>query len=88
MSMLGINGNVEWGKDHTKTQSWSHRKLATDAAVEPIEPLNKKDGWPWEYVIQLCNEADMDRRGTRCGGMMLQTCRKSENLLAVGLVRV
>ena len=25
-----------------------------------MEPLNKKDGWPWEYVIQLCNQADMD----------------------------
>ena len=60
MGVLDINGNVEWGKDHTKTQSWSNRKLPTDAAVEPIEPLNKKDGWPWEYVIQLCNEANMD----------------------------
>jgi hypothetical protein len=60
MGVLGINGNVEWGKDHTKTQSWSNRKLPADAAVEPIEPLNKKDGWPWEDVIQLCNQADMD----------------------------
>ena len=60
MGVLDINGNVEWGKDHTKTQSWSNRKLPTDAVVEPIEPLNKKDGWPWEYVIQLCNEANMD----------------------------
>ena len=60
MGVLGINGNVEWGPDHTKTQSWSNRKLPTDASVEPIEPLNKKDGWPWEYVIQLCNEANMD----------------------------
>jgi hypothetical protein len=60
MGVLGINGNVEWGKDHTKTQSWSNRKLPTDAAAESIEPLNKKDGWPWEYVIQLCNQADMD----------------------------
>ena len=60
MDVLGINNNVEWGKDHTKTQSWSNRKLPADAAVEAIEPLNKKDGWPWEYAIQLCNEADMD----------------------------
>jgi hypothetical protein len=60
MGVLGINGNVEWGKDHTETQSWSNRKLPADAAVEPIEPLNKKDGWPWEYVIQLCNQSDMD----------------------------
>ena len=60
MGVLGINGNVEWGKDHTKTQFWSNRKLPADAAVEAIEPLNKKDGWPWEYVIQLCNQADMD----------------------------
>ena len=48
------------GPDHTRTQSWSNRKLPTDAAVEAIEPLNKKDGWPWEYAIQLCNQADMD----------------------------
>jgi len=60
MGVLGINGNVEWGKDHTKTQSWGNRKLPSDAAVESIEPLNKKDGWPWEYVIELCNQADMD----------------------------
>jgi hypothetical protein len=60
MGVLGINGNVEWGKDHTRTQSWSNRKLPTDAAVEPIAPLNKKDGWPWEYVIELCNQANMD----------------------------
>ena len=60
MGVLDINGNVEWGEVHTKTQSWSNRKLPADAAVEPIEPLNKKDGWPWEYVIQLCNQADMD----------------------------
>ena len=60
MAVLGINGNVEWGKDRTKTQLWSNRKLPTDATVEPIEPLNKKDGWPWEYAIQLCNEANMD----------------------------
>jgi hypothetical protein len=60
MAVLGINGNIEWGKDHTRTQSWNNRKLPTDASVENIEPLNKKDGWPWEYTIQLCNQADMD----------------------------
>jgi len=60
MGVLEINGNVEWAKDHTKTQSWSNRKLPGDAAVRPIEPLNKKDGWPWEYVIELCNETGMD----------------------------
>jgi hypothetical protein len=60
MGVLGINGNVEWGKDHTLTQSWGRRKLPADAAVEAMEPLNKKDGWPWEDVIALCNAADMD----------------------------
>jgi len=60
MGVLGINNNVEWGKDHTKAQSWSDRKLPADAAAEAIEPLNKKDGWPWEYPIQLCNQANMD----------------------------
>ena len=60
MGVLGINGNVEWGKDHT-LRSWGHRKLPADAAVESMEPLSKKDGWPWEDVIALGNEADMDR---------------------------
>ena len=22
--------------------------------------LDKKDGWPWEYIIALCNQANMD----------------------------
>lgn len=60
MGVLGINGNVEWGPDHTRVQSWAHRKLPGDAAADVIEPLNKKDGWPWEYVVALCNEVDMD----------------------------
>jgi hypothetical protein len=60
MAVSGINGNVEWGKDHTSSQSWNSRKVPADAAAEPIETLNKKDGWPWEYAVQLCNEANMD----------------------------
>jgi len=60
MGVMNTNGNVEWGKDHTKTQSWSNRKLPSDAAVDGMEVLNKKDGWPWEYVAALCNEANMD----------------------------
>jgi hypothetical protein len=60
MCALSTNGNVEWGKDHTQTQSWSNRKLPDDAAMVPIGPLNKKDGWPWEFAVALCNEADMD----------------------------
>jgi hypothetical protein len=60
MAVTNTNGNVEWGQDHTNIQHWSHRKLPTDAAVESIEPLNKKDGWPWEYTAALCNEAGLD----------------------------
>ena len=60
MNVTNTNGNVEWGNDHTRTQPWSNRKLASDAAVEAIGPLNKKDGWPWEYATALCNEVGMD----------------------------
>ena len=60
MAVTNTNGNVEWGADHTRLQSWSNRKLPDDAAVEAIDPLDKKDGWPWEYVVELCNEANMD----------------------------
>ena len=60
MGVTDTNGNVQWGKDHTSIQHWNNRKLPEDASVDTMEPLNKKDGWPWEYTIQLCNEANMD----------------------------
>ncbi len=60
MGVLDTNGNVEWGKDHTRNQTWNHRKLPGDAAVTRMDSINKKDGWPWEYVIELCNQAGMD----------------------------
>lgn len=60
MAVLDTNGNVEWGKDHTLIQKWEHRKRMDDAAVSRIDPLNKKDGWPWEFAVQLCNEAGLD----------------------------
>jgi len=60
MGVTKTNGNVQWGKDHTSLQHWNNRKLPDDASVETMESLDKKDGWPWEYTIRLCNEADMD----------------------------
>ncbi|NJO02039.1 MAG: T9SS type A sorting domain-containing protein [Bacteroidia bacterium] len=47
------------------TQQYFASKLeqpqkTTDAAQTDIGPLNKKDGWAWEYVIDLCNAVDMD----------------------------
>ena len=60
MGVANTNGNVEWGQVHTRLQAWSNRKLAEDAAVDAIEPLNKKDGWSWEYMIDLCDQTDMD----------------------------
>ena len=60
MAVTNTNGNVEWDKDHTRLQSWNNRKMPGDASVETMATLNKKDGWPWEYVILLCNQANMD----------------------------
>lgn len=60
MGVLDTNGNVEWDRDGPLTQSWAHRKLLTDAAVGRMPALNKKDGWPWELVIELCNATGMD----------------------------
>ena len=60
MNVTETNGNAAWGKDHTRTLSWSGRKLPEDASVEVMAALNKRDGWPWEYVIALCNEANKD----------------------------
>ena len=60
MGVTNTNGNVEWGKDHTRLQSWNNRKLPEDASVDTMDSLNKKDGWPWEYVMSLCNQANMD----------------------------
>jgi hypothetical protein len=60
MGVTNTNGNVEWTATGTTTQSWSIRKKITDASIGTLDPLNKKDGWPWEYVIDLCNAANMD----------------------------
>ncbi len=60
MCVLETNGNVEWDKQGPLKQSWSHRKFVADAGVGRMDSLNKKDGWPWELVIQLCNETGMD----------------------------
>ena len=60
MCALDTNGNVEWDAKGPLTQSWANRKLLADASVSRMETLNKKDGWPWELVIQLCNEMKMD----------------------------
>ena len=60
MAVTNTNGNVQWGKDHTRLQSWNNRKVVEDASVEAMDTLDKKDGWPWEDVIGLCNQANMD----------------------------
>ena len=60
MAVTNTNGNVQWGKDHTRLQTWDRRKTTEDASVEAMSTLDKKDGWPWEYVIALCNQANMD----------------------------
>lgn len=60
MNVTEANGNVAWGKDHTRLLAWGTRKLPEDASAEIMGALNKNDGWPWEYAAALCNEANMD----------------------------
>ncbi len=60
MGVRETNGNVEWDKDGPRMQSWSGRKLVADASVMRMEALRKRDGWPWELVIQLCNDSGID----------------------------
>ncbi len=61
MGVAMTNGNVEWDEFGPITQSWSNRKKTTDASWgSTMGTLNKKDGWPWEYMIQLCNTVNMD----------------------------
>jgi len=60
MGVTNTNGNVEWTATGTTSQPWSIRKKITDASIGTLDPLNKKDGWPWEYAIDLCNQANMD----------------------------
>jgi hypothetical protein len=60
MGVLETNGNVEWGLDGTRTQTWKHRKRPEDAGAGRMDAINKKDGWPWDHVIALCNQVDMD----------------------------
>jgi len=61
MGVAQTNGNVEWDAYGPILQYWSNRKKTTDACWgSTMTALNKKDGWPWEYVIQLCNTVNMD----------------------------
>ena len=60
MSVMGTNGNIQWTSTGTTTQKWSGRKKVSDVSVSPMDPLDKKDGWPWEFTIDLCNQANMD----------------------------
>jgi hypothetical protein len=44
----------------TKTK-WEYRKTPLDAAQQDMSNLNgKKDGWSWEYIIELSNELNKD----------------------------
>ncbi|MGE5558402.1 MAG: hypothetical protein ACM3WV_07300, partial [Bacillota bacterium] len=60
MAVAETNNNVEWDANGPILQYWANRKKMTDAGQNPIAPLNKKDGWAWEYIVDICNMADMD----------------------------
>ncbi len=60
MGVAQTNGNVEWDQYGPILQHWSNRKKTTDASQTTIPLLNKKDGFAWEYIIQICNTAKMD----------------------------
>ncbi len=60
MGVANINNNIEYNGAVTAFQPWSNRKKPTDAAQTGIDPLNKKDGWCYEYIIDACNQANMD----------------------------
>jgi regulation of enolase protein 1 (concanavalin A-like superfamily) len=60
MGVLNTNNNVEWDAEGPIYQYWSNRKLTTDAGQGTISPLNKKDGWAWEYIIQWANQTGHD----------------------------
>jgi fibronectin type 3 domain-containing protein len=60
MNWQMTNGNTEWDANGAIFQSWSNRKLVTDASCKTISPLNKKDGASYETICQLCNEVQMD----------------------------
>jgi fibronectin type 3 domain-containing protein len=58
---LHVNGNTEWDANGPLFQSWSNRKLPTDAVQgDDIPPMNKKDLWCYEYYIDLCNQTQKD----------------------------
>jgi len=60
MGVAQTNGNTSWDAVGPTYQSWSIRKKTTDATQVTIPTLNKKDGWAWEYIVELCNIVDMD----------------------------
>jgi hypothetical protein len=49
VDLIYIENDVRWGE--TQTVSWKDRATP--------EQANAK-GWPWEYVIRLCNDTNMD----------------------------
>jgi len=60
MGVANTNGNVEWDAYGPILQSWPIRKKTTDAAQTAMSTLNKKDGFAWEYIIEICNIVKMD----------------------------
>jgi hypothetical protein len=60
MGVSETNNNIEYNGSVTAFQPWANRKKPTDAAQTRIDPLNKKDGWCYEYMIDVCNQANMD----------------------------
>lgn len=44
-----------------KVTEWENRKKPSDASQQPMAALNgKRDGWSWEYIIELANILDKD----------------------------
>lgn len=54
---MGVEAGGDAFVDIVKT---SYRWAKPDGSLGTLDPLNKKDGWPWEYVIDLCNQTNMD----------------------------
>jgi hypothetical protein len=47
-----------WGgePDYPEVTEWNQRKLPEDASQSSMENMNgKRDGWCWEYIIELAN---------------------------------
>eukprot|EP00172_Hildenbrandia_rubra_P001805 Plantae.Rhodophyta-Hildenbrandia_rubra.ctg24112.p1 GENE.Plantae.Rhodophyta-Hildenbrandia_rubra.ctg24112~~Plantae.Rhodophyta-Hildenbrandia_rubra.ctg24112.p1 ORF type:complete len:370 (+),score=15.54 Plantae.Rhodophyta-Hildenbrandia_rubra.ctg24112:365-1474(+) len=54
LSLLQCSEYMEWRANLSRKTTWENRKTPLDAAQVNMQQLNnKRDGWCWEYIVEL-----------------------------------